>query len=649
MFRSLTALSRVACLLAGVCLAIRAASAAEAPVGTTGTPRVPDPVAIEKTLAQLESSDWMLTSEAIALLAQWKTPEAVPRLTAMLDRRQEPWLAGAALVALARISGSNVLSKAAGLADDPAPEIRGSATEALGIIGGAESIGVIQRRLSDADSRVRYRAAAVYARLLGKDAWKAIAALVEQPPAEALEQAARALGYVGTAESRARIHALLVTNNVAGSSAVLWGLKDTRDPDVVPVVLGFLAGLPATSELAGPCMELLQSYGDKFLADPLVSVFETGNANVLLAACRLLYAHPAEEPAMALAAALDKMPNPSDDLVLAALAALSTAQASPVRHVDLFGRYLAHRNPKCRAKAAASLGLCDNADLYSLLRTSLADSETAVVRSALRALTRIPPESAPREGIVSYLGKVFERKPSDVEILRYALNLMATHGKPEEFPPALAALNPILNGKDGRLRYQAAVTLRQLGGQAMARQIAEAQGFLLDWMLIGTFFNDESNSGLTNAYPPETEINFKTNYVAHYVWTGLESKREEDRRAIGERNVEWQEWKTDQVDGRVLLNEAMPPPASLSVAYGVGDIVAPASSTVSVTVDSGDPFLLWLNGSRVAEVTNRTRASVQFSATLKPGDNRFMIKSCNVGGEWWYSVQLRDETVAGGR
>jgi hypothetical protein len=183
----------------------------------------------------------------------------------------------------------------------------------------------------------------------------------------------------------------------------------------------------------------------------------------------------------------------------------------------------------------------------------------------------------------------------------------------------------------------------------MARQVAEAQGFLLDWMLIGTFLNDEFNSGLTNAYPPETEIDFKTNYVAQYVWTGIAAKKEGDHRATGERQVEWREWKTDQVDGKVLLNEAMPPPAYLSVAYGVGDVVAPASKTVSVTVASGDSFFLWLNGSRVAEVTNRGGSSVQFPATLKQGDNRFMIKSCHIRGEWWYSVQLREEKAAGGR
>jgi len=181
----------------------------------------------------------------------------------------------------------------------------------------------------------------------------------------------------------------------------------------------------------------------------------------------------------------------------------------------------------------------------------------------------------------------------------------------------------------------------------MARQIAEAQGFLLDWMLVGTFLNDESNSGLTNAYPPEAGIDFQTNYVTQYVWTGIDSKREEDRRAIGERKVEWREWKTDQVDGRVLLNEAMPPPAYLSVAYGVGDVVAPASKTVSVTVAAGDSFLLWLNGSRVAEATNRGSAVLQFPAALKQGDNRFMIKSCNIRGEWWYSVQLKEEKADG--
>ena len=142
-------------------------------------------------------------------------------------------------------------------------------------------------------------------------------------------------------------------------------------------------------------MELLQSYGGEFLSGPLAAAFESGDTVVFVAACRLLYAHPAKEPTAALAAALDKLKDPSDELVLAALNALSTDPAGPARHRDLYAQYLTHRNGQCRAKAAACLGLCDNADLYTLLRPSLADTERQVVRSALLSLGRLPPQSAP--------------------------------------------------------------------------------------------------------------------------------------------------------------------------------------------------------------------------------------------------------------
>jgi len=390
-------------------------------------------------------------------------------------------------------------------------------------------------------------------------------------------------------------------------------------------------------------MDLLQSYGTEFLSAPLNEIFQTGNPKLWTAACQLLYAHPATEPAMALAAAMEKASDPPDELVLAALGALSTPKALPARHTDLFTRYLAHRDPKCRSKAAACLGLSTNADLYTILRTSLTDTEGSVVRSALLALNRLPPESLPKEGIVSYLGTVLERKgPPDFEILRIALTLMATRGRPDEFPKALATVTPIFNGKDARLRSHAVGALRQLGGPAHARQLAAAQGYVLDWMLIGTFLNDEFNSGLTNVYPPEAGIDFKTNYVARYIWTGLESRKAEDRSATGERTVEWQQWKVDESDGRVILRDAMPPPGTLSIAYGVGDVTTPASKTVSVDVAATGPFVLWLNGSKMAESTNNRQTSAQFAATLKEGDNRFMIKSCTVRGEWWYSVQLRE-------
>jgi len=546
-------------------------------------------------------------------------------------------------VALARISGSNILTKTVALSEDPAPELRGSATEALGAIGGADALAAVQRRLEDADARVRYRAAAVYALLRGKEAWPELAPLMSKPPAEALEQAARALGYVGTADSRTRIQSLLATNAMAGHPAVLFGLKDTRDPDMVPLLLQYLATLPAKTDLAGPCMDLLQSYGADFLARPLVDVFQSGKSNVWVAACRLLYAHPATEPAMALAAAMEKLNNPPDELVLAALSALSTPKARPAQHTELFARCLTHRDPKCRSKAATCLGLATNANLYALLSETLTDADGSVARSALLALNRLPPESVPNEGIVGYLGKVLERKgPPDYEVFRLALGLMATRGKPDEFPKALAALTPIINGKDGRLRYQAVGALRQLGGQANARQLAAVQGYVLDWMLIGTFLNDEYNSGLTNAYPPEAELDFKTNYVAQYVWKAGASLGERAVQASEKRTVEWQRWKVDESDGRVMLKDAMPPPGSFSVAYGVGNISAPTSKTVSVGVSATGPFLVWLNGNKMAEATNNRQASVEFPATLKEGENRFMIKSCTVKGEWWYSVQVKD-------
>jgi HEAT repeat protein len=588
----------------------------------------------------------MLKSEAIERLGTWKVPEAVPVLTVMADGKKDPWLAGAALVALARISGSNVQAKAIGLSEDPAAELRGSAAEALGIIGGTDAIAAVRRLLDDTDARVRYRAAAVYAMLRGKEAWPDLAPLMVKPPAEAVEQAARALGYVGTSASRARIQELLATNAIAGHSAVLFGLKDTRDPDIVPLLLQYLASLPARNDLAGPCMDLLQSYGSDFLASPLVEVFQSGKSNVWIAACRLLYAHPATEPAMALAAAMETLSNPPDELALAAMSALSTPKAFPARHTDLFTRYLAHRNAKCRSKAATCLGLSTNAALYPLLRPLLADTERDVARSALLALHRLPPDTLPKEGIVSYLSHVLGRKPpSDFEVFRLALNLMASRGQPADFPEALALLNPVLSGKDGRLRQYAAGALRQLGGQANARQVAAAQGYVLDWMLIGTFLNDEYNSGLTNAFPPEAEINFKTNYVASYVWQAGSSLGEGAVQATERRNVEWQSWKVDESDGRVILKDAMPPPGTLSVAYGVSDIAVPAAKAVSVDVFATGPFLLWLNGSKMAESTNSRQASVQFPATLNEGDNRFLIKSCIVKGEWWYNVQLSDASA----
>ena len=86
----------------------------------------------------------------------------------------------------------------------------------------------------------------------------------------------------------------------------------------------------------------------------------------------------------------------------------------------------------------------------------------------------------------------------------------------------------------------------------------------------------------------------------------------------------------------------MPPPGTLSVAYGVGQVAVPAAKKMSVDVTATGPFFIWLNGSKMTESTNNRQTSAQFTATLKEGQNRLMIKSCTVKGEWWYSVQLRE-------
>jgi len=85
--------------------------------------------------------------------------------------------------------------------DDPQPELREAAAEALGRIGSFEAVPALIRRLDDSERRVRWAAAGALGQIGSADAVPALIALLEDLDAGTREAAAQALGEIGSGQA----------------------------------------------------------------------------------------------------------------------------------------------------------------------------------------------------------------------------------------------------------------------------------------------------------------------------------------------------------------------------------------------------------------------------------------------------------------
>ena len=97
------------------------------------------------------------------------------------------------------------------------------------------------------------------------------------------------------------------------------------------------------------------------------------------------------------------------------------------------------------------------------------------------------------------------------------------------------------------------------------------------------------------------------------------------------------------------MGPLLPPPGTFSLAYAVADFNCQSAQEVSLSIDGDDAFKVWFNDKKVAEQIAPYQhrqsciASVSnIAITLKPGINRFLVKSANIGHEWWVRLRLTD-------
>jgi hypothetical protein len=173
------------------------------------------------------------------------------------------------------------------------------------------------------------------------------------------------------------------------------------------------------------------------------------------------------------------------------------------------------------------------------------------------------------------------------------------------------------------LRQRAAEELRAMGRDP--QRTVRAQGFLLDWWLVGPLPNPE-RKGLETKYFPEEVIDLK------------------NMQNIGARRFRWQRFEGLSLDGAIDLVPVFRR-SDERVAYAYAQIDSAAARDVLLKLGSNDGVACWLNGERL----HSNNASREWQAdqdtvraALREGKNELLVKIANDGGAWAFSVRVTD-------
>jgi HEAT repeat protein len=598
---------------------------------------------VGRMLQQLGGRDWILQAEALAFFSEHRIPEALePCRKILTEKKIQPWVRGRALVAIARIKGPEALDEIKGYVRDPESQLRAAAAEALDTIGGKAIEASIQSLLKDKDVGVRYQALAAYAHVQGAKAWPIVEPMTKEVDLSVYTPAARALAYVANEEALGRITKM--ASDWDRRSKIIRGIKGVPNPKLISLLLKMQYSMSGHSNDFGAILTIFQQHKRADLLAALKSELEKGQENsVRTAAMVMIMMILDPQLGDPLRQAMAKIKDVGT--IRTGLVALGSKDMDPDRYKDLFTSYLDHEDPEIRAMAIRCVAHCSTVNQFTLLKDRIADKEQIVIMAALSSLLEAPVDQAPRGQMVVYLQEPLQSEDEETRAL--AFKLLGQAGSEADFKPAMALLMERLKGADARRREAAAEALGKIAPEKGIGRVVRSQGYLANWMVLGTFLNDEKNTGFNKVYPPETEIDFEKKYKAKYIWV-LDGRRR-DAKAEIEREIEWTEAAVDQTNGKLLMAPVMPPPGALVVAYAVADFKVDTPREVILRVDGDDAFRVWLNGEKITEGVGtfvRRQPSVAESAAhkiqLKAGVNRLLVKSANIDHDWWVRLRLTD-------
>ncbi len=568
---------------------------------------------LDRAIKQLQSADWIMQWDALEKLAASKSPKAIaPVRNVYTNPKANPWLRGRALVALAHLQGSATLEDALRDARSTSSGLRASAVEALGVIASPRGEAMITERLADQVVEVRREALVAYARINPRVAWRAIRAQLGDEDPMTVRYAVRALALVDLPEARQALFDLLGHENKQVHLQAITSLARRADVAAVKPLVA-KATTTKDAEVRRSATAAVGSFGAAAVPN-LLSIIESRQADQHTVALKLLSRHVDQVICDQLAKRLRRSSGMSEQSIAAAVQLLAEHDAA--RYVEVFERQLIATSPAVRVQAINALTRVEQVDHFRLYRRPLRDRDASVRAAALTSLAKAT-DTIPREGIVAYLGKTLNDEDSTVRSA--ALSLVLERLSAREAEQAVEALDPLLASADASLRTRAASVLERIGDDRILRRVAVAQGYLCDWMIIGSF----APYDMAQVFQPEKSVDYET------ALQGADDK-----------TIRWQKVQVERHDGKVRLYELLPYPINKRVAYGTMELNAPAAQQVNLVVEADDAFILWLNGNQIGKTTKK--GSEKFTVDLPAGRSRLLIKVGNEKDWWWYRIRISD-------
>jgi HEAT repeat protein len=607
------------------------------------------PPATGRYISQLEESDWILRSDALHYLAEHGVKSALAPIRSIAeDKSENPWIRGRALIALCKIqTQKNLPPLLLEFSSAPDSQQRAAAGEALEAYTGTAARALSLRLLSDTVPAVKYRAIATYASIDRAAAWTTIDQLTRAPDPPVLPLAARALAFTGTDEALARLVTLVdapfKTHGQTG--AIVRFLADIPEPKLIPLYLGMLEALEPENPVFPAIISAIGRHEHDDIVGSLSQILATSRESATFTAARVItLLIQAPELGEALRKALSNAKE--TETLQAGLTALGCKEMQPDLHQEFFSNFLQNPETDLRTLAIRCLSHCEKANLYEIL-TDIIDDEDKVVRyAALNALLLAPLDKAPTGKLVAYLESSLASTDEPTRSLGF--KILAHAGNSEDFKPALTMLGDALKSTDDVRREAVATALGSIAPNNGIAPVARSQGYITDWMIVGTFYNDKEHKAFTEELPPEKNIDFNATYPSTYVWALRGHQNKPGEKPI-EREVTWNEASVDRTNGKLRMGPLLPPPGTFSLAYAVADFNCTTAQEAFLSIDGDDAFKVWFNDKILAEeiapyqhrqscIASRSQIAIK----LKPGINRLLVKSANIGHEWWVRLRLTD-------
>ncbi|MEE9386769.1 MAG: DUF3857 domain-containing protein [Nannocystaceae bacterium] len=165
------------------------------------------------------------------------------------------------------------------------------------------------------------------------------------------------------------------------------------------------------------------------------------------------------------------------------------------------------------------------------------------------------------------------------------------------------------------------------GEPRAARHVFAAQGYLLDWELVGPFENT-GRAGHDAVYSPETEA-----FDPSQRFVGM----------LANEALEWRRYPAEASARAYVSFDAYLRPNTHAVGYATTWVHVPKSSRATVHVGSGGPHKVWVNGVLAGEGGAYRRVHPlqdAYVVRLQAGYNRVLIKVAVEDGAWGFFARI---------